>query len=54
MVLRAARAASARSDSLARLILGPRNDQNEENSPNTKAEGTSPSRLNVLLQALTA
>ena len=54
ITLRAVRAPCARSASLALGILCPRNERSEGNSPNTSAEGTSPSSTGVSLHALTA
>ena len=54
IILRAVRAACARSANVAREILGLRNDRSERNSLNTSAEDTTPFIPKVSLQALTA
>ena len=50
IILRAVRAAFAPS---ASVVLCPRNERREGNSPNTSAEGTTPSGPTVSLHALT-
>ena len=54
ITLRVARAACARSASVSLGTLGPRNERSEGNSPNTSAEGTTPSDPSVSFYALTA
>ena len=54
MALRAVSTACARSASVTLSTLGPCNERTEESSPDTRAEGTTPSDPSVSLHALTA
>ena len=54
ITLRAVRASNYRSASVVQGTLGRRNEHSERNSPNTRAEGTTPLGQSVSLYALTA
>ena len=54
LTLHAVRAVCARSASVPLGTLDPKNERSEGNSPNTSAEGTTPSGPTVSLHALMA